>query len=158
MISTAISYQPFLNLNNTSPWVQIRDGNPMALDIFRRHYSRYIYKDGRKPNRFVGPGERIVLISQCGRALFVWRKFKSLDKQQGINCSVFRNESDKLSSELILEAEKWAFERWGHTRLYTYVNAAKIKSINPGYCFKVAGYKFSGTTKKAKLHILEKNI
>ena len=157
-MNTAITYQPYLGLDNDSHWVQIRDGNKHALDIFKRHYSRYIYKDGRKPNRFVGPGERIVLISQCGRAIFVWRKFRSMDNQDGINCSVFRNESNILSSSLILEAEKLAYARWGKTRLYTYVNAQLIKSPNPGYCFKVCGWKVSGTTKKAKLLILEKYI
>lgn len=149
-----VSYQPYLNLFD-SPWIEIRDGNPMALDIFSRHYSKYIYKDGRTPNRFVGPGQRMVLISDCGRALFVWRKFISMDKQDGINCSVFRNESDKLSSWLIDEAVKLAHVRWPGERLYTYVNANKIQSKNPGYCFKVCGWKFVGLTKSRKLHILE---
>lgn len=149
-----ISYQPYLNLF-CSPWVEIRDGNPLALDLFSRHYSKYIYKDGRTPNRFVGPGQRMVLISTCGRALFVWRKFISMDGQQGVNCSVFRNESEQRSSYLIDEAVKLAQIRWPNERLYTYVNASKIKSKNPGYCFKVCGWKFVGLTKARKLHILE---
>jgi hypothetical protein len=37
---------------------------------------------------------------------------------------------------MILEAETFALERWpDETRLYTYVNAKKIQSSNPGYCF-----------------------
>lgn len=149
-----ISYQPYLDLFE-SPWIEIRDGNALALDLFSRHYSKYIYKDGRKPNRFVGPGERMVLISSCGRALFVWRKFHSMDNQDGINCSVFRNESEQKSSYLIIEAMKLASIRWPGERLYTYVNPSKVKSLNPGYCFKVVGWKFVGITKARKLHILE---
>lgn len=71
-------------------WVQVKDGNFIALELFRLHYSKYHYADGRDPNRFVGPGERIVLIGKNNDALFVWRKFISADGQLGINCSVFR--------------------------------------------------------------------
>lgn len=150
----AVSHSPYLDFFK-STWVEIRDGNKMALDIFSRHYSKYQYKDGRKPTRFVGPGERMVLLSYCGSALFVWRKFKSMNNQTGVNCSVFRNESKHKSSELIQEAIKLAWERWPNERLYTYVNPSKIRSTNPGYCFKVSGLRFCGLTKKNKLHILE---
>lgn len=137
-------------------WVQIKDGNPIGLALFNRHYSKYHYKDGRKPTRFVGPGERIVLITPNGDALFVWRKFFDKSGQLGINCSVFRNESSILSSKLILEAEEWAKKKWSGERFYTYVNTKKINSSNPGYCFKCAGWEICGITKVNKLLILEK--
>lgn len=142
--------------SDDQPWVMVRDGDPTALALFNRHYSRYRYKDGRKPKLFVGPGEKLVLLSKCGHALFVWRKFISDDGQEGINCAVFRNESVHKSSTLILEAESIAWRRWPGTRFYTYVNASKIKSANPGYCFKVAGWQICGRTKRRGLIILEK--
>jgi hypothetical protein len=104
-----------------SVWIQIRDGNPLAIALHKRHYSKREYKDGRAVNRIVGPGERIVLITPDAKAVFVWRKFKSMNEQTGINCAVFRNEGAGLSSELILEAEKFAAIRWPGERLYTYV-------------------------------------
>jgi hypothetical protein len=137
-------------------WIEIKDGNGTARRLFDRHYSRYMYKDGRKPKLFVGPGEKIVLMTSDQSALFVWRKFISGDMQKGINCAIFRNEGLLLSSYLILEAEKLAYDRWGHERLYTYVNAGKIRSANPGYCFKKAGWSVCGVTKANKLVILEK--
>lgn len=137
-------------------WVQVRDGDAGCLLLFNRHYSKYHYVDGRKPNRFVGPGERIVLITQCGKAMFVWRKFIDASGQKGVNCSVFRNESEEhLSSDLIKEAVRIAWERWPGERLYTYVNAKQIRSTNPGYCYKKAGWKFCGITKKRKYLIFE---
>lgn len=148
------AYQPYLELQ-ASHWIPVRDGNLAAADIFSRHYSKYHYKDGRKPVRFVGPGERIVLIGKDGMSLFVWRKFISADGQRGVNCSIFRNESKVLSSDLITEAVAIAHLRWPGERLYTYVNSKKIKSPNPGYCFKVVGFKFCGITKVKRLHILE---
>lgn len=127
----------------------------MALQLFSRHYSKYHYKDGRKPNRFVGPGERIVLVTDDGTAMFVWRKFIDKSGQKGVNCSVFRNEGPMLSSSLISEAVQIAWARWPGERLYTYVNADKIRSVNPGYCFKKAGWTLCGVTKKRKLLIFE---
>jgi len=62
--------------------------------------------------------------------------------------------------EIILEAEKLAAEKWGPNRAFTYVDPAKIRSPNPGFCFKVAGWRFvrrvlkKGTWK----HLLEKQI
>lgn len=137
-------------------WHSVKDGHNGAREIFDRHYSRYIYKDGRKPKLFVGPGQKLILITESMDALFVWRKFKSLDNQEGINCAIFRNESEILSSELIKEAETIAINKWGSVRAYTYVNSKKINSQNPGYCFKVLGWKTIGITKVNKLLILEK--
>lgn len=137
-------------------WIPVRDGDARARSIYDRHYSRYHYKDGRKPKLFVGPGEKMVLITPDVDALFIWRKFKSDDGQQGINCAAFRNESTQLSSFLILEAEKMAMIRWPGTRFYTYVAPNKIRSVNPGACFKKAGWRTCGITKVNRLVILEK--
>lgn len=137
-------------------WIEVKDGNATAREIFNGHYSRRTYADGRNPQLFVGPGEKIVLVTPEADALFVWRRFISADGQQGINCAVFRNESEKLSSHLILEAEKWAGARWPGERMYTYVNPRKVRSTHPGYCFLKAGWQICGTTKWNKLLILEK--
>ena len=104
---------------------------------------------------FVGPGEKMVLITQDARALFVWRKFISDDGQDGINCAVFRNEGGGKSSELIRAADAAAFARWPNERHYTYVNDGKVKSQNPGYCFLMAGWRRCGRNKSGKLTILE---
>ena len=137
-------------------WHEAKDGNADARELFDRHYSRYRYKDGRKPKLFCGPGEKMVLLTEAADALFVWRKFRSADGQQGVNCAVFRNESPHLSSDMILDAEEIAWLRWPQTRLFTYVKAEAIASRNPGYCFKRAGWRQCGITKVNKLVILEK--
>ena len=143
--------QPFLF---GDVWIEVKDGNDTARAIFDRHYSRHCYADGRKPRLFVGPGEKMVLLSPCAFAVFVWRKFISADRQQGVNCAVFRNEGRDRSSDLICAAMRIAWQRWPNERLYTYVNPARIRSANPGYCFKKAGWRFCGRSKKG-LHILE---
>jgi hypothetical protein len=135
-------------------WYQVKDGNPVALSIYKRHYSARHYADGRERKLFCGPGEKIVLLTLDRKALFVWRKFIDDSGQQGVNCAVFRNEGKFLSSSLIKEAVSICRRRWPKERLYTYVNAKKIKSTNPGYCFQKAGWTKCGKTKGGLL-ILE---
>jgi len=129
-----------------------------AMKLYERHYSKYRYRDGRKTIKFTGPGEHLVLVLPDYKALFVWlhNTIPRRDKQVGINCTIFRNESKFLSSKLILEAELWAYERWGAKRMFTYVNANKIQSNNPGFCFKKAGWRKCGISKVHKHIILEK--
>ena len=136
-------------------WFSIQDGNPIGRSMLNRHYSARIYKDGRKPKLFIGPGEKLVLLTSDSKALFVWRKYINIAGQTGVNCSVFRNEGPILSSELINEAELIAWSRWPGERLYTYVNPLKIRSTNPGYCFIRAGWDKCGLSKYG-LIILEK--
>lgn len=145
-------------------WLPAKDGDPRAFALMRRHYTYQAYQDGRRTaggnyrNRrlFVGPGEKMVLLTAGCDALFVWRKFKDDSGQTGVNCAVFRNESPVLSSVLIREAEQLAWGRWPHERLYTYVDSRKVQSANPGYCFKMAGWSVCGRTKTKRLIILEK--
>jgi hypothetical protein len=158
-----VKFSPYAPARRMSEnWMQVRDGNPIAFRIFENHYSanvKYVWFDTPKTMRFVGPGERIVLIDRgWANALFVWRKFIDDSGQIGVNCAVFHNSTTTTSSKLILEAEYWALEKWGKTRLYTYVNTEVVKSPNPGYCFKKAGWKSCGYTKKQNLLILEKYI
>lgn len=157
----SLKYQDEIERSNKSPlvdgyWIGIKDGDARARALFHRHYSYRPYTDGRKPKLFVGPGEKMVLMTVNCNALFVWRKFKSANGQKGVNCSIFRNESPILSSELILEAEQLARKRWPGERFYTYIDPRKVKSPNPGYCFKIAGWGVCGQTKANKLIILEK--
>lgn len=135
-------------------WHEYQDGNEKGLELYDRHYSAYHYADGRERKLFCGPGEKLVLLTQKQDAMFVWRKFIDDSGQTGANCAVFRNEGKIRSSDLILEAMAIAWERWPGERLYTYVNPQKIKSPNPGYCFKAAGWKVCGQTKSG-LIILE---
>jgi hypothetical protein len=109
-------------------WIAVKDGDDRARALFDRHYSRYHYADGRKPRLFVGPGEKLVLLTEACDAVWVWRKFIDGSGQQGVNCAVFRNEGPYRASALIREAEQWAWRRWPGVRLYTYVNATAIVS------------------------------
>lgn len=135
-------------------WLSVKDGDPRAFDLFSRHYSYYQYADRRRllhgyRNRFLimGPGEKLLLLGADERALFGWRRGNDASQGYGVSCTVFRNEGDRRSSDLIREADELAWERWPERRHFTYVNPRAVASRNPGYCFLMAGWRKCGTTK-----------
>jgi hypothetical protein len=149
-----MSVQPFLIGHG---WMEMKDGDESCRAIFHRHYSRYVYADGRRPKLFVGPGQKLVLMRADGSALFAWRKFKSRDGQQGVNCAIFRNEGNEIASALIAEAEHRAWLEWPRARFFTYIDPAKVKPTMfrgfPvwGWCFYKAGWKYAGVSKSGKI-------
>lgn len=132
-------------------WWVTKDGDLDCLELYSRHYSRYVYADGRQPVLFVGPGDKLVLRTESGDACFAWRKFIDDSGQQGINCAIFRNESQHLSSFLIRQADAIADAVWTDRRHYTYVDSKKVTSRNPGFCFICAGWRRCGVTKSGLL-------
>ena len=140
-------------------WIGVRDADPRAVALYRRHYSA---KNPARPRfgtnyaKFCGPGRHSVYLTTDGLALWVWRLSKvRRDGQTGIECSIFRNEGPLRSSDLIREAMDLAWSRWPGQRLFTYVWDTKVKSVNPGYCFKMADWKACGRNADGRLTILE---
>lgn len=133
-------------------WWITKDGDADCYELFERHYSSRKNRQ-RKQRRFVGPGEQFVLRTLDGLACFAWRY--RLDNQHGVNCTFFRNEGPVLSSDLVREADAVADRRWPGLRHYTFINAEKIRSTNPGFCFIAAGWRRRGRSKSG-LIILER--
>jgi hypothetical protein len=143
-------------LNEPVYWIISHDMNPIAQKLADRHYSR---KTPGSTKGFMGPGEKLVLLSPDGKALFAWLRSDPelrADHIDGVCCTIFRNEGPVLSSKLILEAEKFAHERWPDLKLFTYVSKEKVQSKNPGWCFIKAGWKLVGENKTGKLRLFEK--
>lgn len=140
-------------------WIPVKDNDVRALTLAKRHYSyrKRAYIDSSvNSQKFCGVGEHLVLLTEDCKALFVWRREKyRRDKQVGVNCSIFRNESSILSSILIKEAVELAWLHWHGERLFTFVNPNKIKSGNAGYCFLKAGWTRLKETTKGGLVVLE---
>lgn len=130
-------------------WFESNRADKRALPLADRHYNRQ--KIGSP--QFVPPGRCFVLLTEAADALWVtsW-PFAEYVKHAWAGLwvnSTFRNESKNLSSELILEAvaatrTKWEAPEGG---MITFVNAKKIKSNHPGYCYQKAGFKHVGFTK-----------
>ena len=139
-----------MDLIEGAHWYASHHADPRAVALYLRHYSAKRYADGRLRRQFCAPGEKLVLLTPHADALFVWHKAQDglrMDGLDGVHCTVFRNESPYQSSDLIREAEVLAWARWPGTTLYTYVNAAKVASTVPGWCFIRARWKRAGTSK-----------
>ena len=124
--------------------IQTKDNDLDMAVLADRHYSRR----HRGRERYMLPGRKMVLRNTAGTILFGWLwQQERMDNQIGFNCAIFRNESARRSSDIILEAESLAFAKWGANRVFTYVNPRRIRSTNPGYCFQCAGWHKEGISK-----------
>lgn len=107
---------------------------------------------------FTRPGKNLVLRTSSGDAVWVtWSGIRD-DGLKAYECTIFRNESGYRSSKLIHHAVAATLGEWGEFPiggLITYVDANKIKSTNPGFCFKKAGWKHIGESKKRGLILLQ---
>jgi hypothetical protein len=125
--------------------------DPRALPLADRHYNRQ--KVGTP--QFVPPGRCLVLLGEDERALWVtsW-PFAEYVKHAWAGawvCSLFRNEGDRLSSELIREAVALTRGFFGEPPalgMITFVDPDKTRrKRDPGRCYRRAGFKVVGKTK-----------
>lgn len=124
-------------------WEEVTKFDPRTAALADGHYSR------RKPGspQFMPPGQTLILY-RPGAVFGWWRPdpasgIKAMNGLDGWTCTIFRNTSSALSSELIIEAEAELAETGhdcGPDGMLTYVWVAKVRSVNPGYCFKRAGW------------------
>lgn len=111
------------------------------------------------------PGETVILLSPCEHALFGWWRphpksgLKAMNGLDGWTCTIFRNESERRSSGLILAAEAFLIAQGvtiGPDGFITYVWDSKLRSTNPGFCFKCAGYSVTGRSADGRKTRLQK--
>ncbi len=123
-------------------WTESNKFDPIGAKLADGHYSRR--KVGSP--QFMPPGQTLVLIRPD--AVFGWWRphpasgIIAMNGFDGWTCSIFRNTGNELSSALILEAERMLASRFscGPSGLLTYVWDKKVRSANPGFCFKKAGW------------------
>lgn len=131
-------------------WRASHRADPAALILADRHYNRQ--KIGSP--QFVPPGRCVVLLAECGRALWVtsW-PFAQYVRHAWAGAwvnSCFRNEGAGLSSDLIRQAVAATRSVWEPPPLglVTFVDAAKTRrKRDPGRCYRRAGFEHVGFTK-----------
>jgi hypothetical protein len=135
-------------------WLLAESGafDPIGRAIADGHYSR------RTPGapQFMPPGQRFALVSKNARSVWGWWRpnmngsHVARNGLDGWTCTIFRRPPKSpgpSASELVLDAERAIAATGrdcGPDGLLTYVWDAKVKSENPGYCFKVAGWHTAG--------------
>jgi hypothetical protein len=110
-------------------WTKVTKFDTRACALADRHYSRR--KVGSP--QFMPPGQTIVLLSADERAVWGWWR---PHPDSGI----------KAMNGLDV----------GPDGLLTYVWDKKIRSANPGYCFKVAGWRAIGRSADKRKTLLQK--
>lgn len=140
-------------------WERITKFDPRAAKLADGHYSRR--KVGSP--QFMPPGETVILLSRDELAVFGWWRphprsgLKAMNGLDGWTCTIFRNTGPLLSSELILDAERALDGKTcGPDGMLTYVWDRKVRSKNPGYCFKQAGWKVKGRSADGRKTLLQK--
>ena len=123
-----------------------------------RHYSRR--KVGAP--QFMPPGQTVVLIAD-GAVWGWWRPhpdsgLQAMNGLDGWTCTIFRNESDVLSSTLVLDAELALLDKGcGPDGMLTYVFDKKVRrKRDPGRCFRRAGWSVRGRSADGRKTLLSK--
>jgi hypothetical protein len=129
-------------------WVKTHKFDPECAALADNHYSR------RTPGspQFMPPGQTWIL-KLPGAVWGWWRPHPSagivpMNGLNGWTCTIFRNTSEYLSSDLVLAAETSLRESGlgcGPDGMLTYVWDSKVRSTNPGFCYKKAGWHVAGT-------------
>ena len=136
-------------------WLVTKDGDARFIALADRHYSRI------KPGTplAVGPGRKLVLVTENGNAAWVTRhSIYRRDGRTGWECALFRNEGDYLSSHLIVLALGINRYLWGdpppegmftfigkHLRGGTFHAAGFHKDSQTAdgrWCLRIAGDRF----------------
>jgi len=136
------------------------------------HYSR------RTPGSktFTGVGQEVVLVTEDGAAVWACVRQRTPSARgtggsrgrTGVTDSaprfiwrnmMFRNLGSELASVLIRSALERTYEEWAKRygalppeRLRTEIDTRKVKSSNPGYCYKCAGW-ISDRVVRGKLYL-----
>jgi hypothetical protein len=135
-----------MNLPFTSGLIRTTPFDDEMRQLADRHYSRRTVG----ARQFLYNGRKLVLRNAEGTVLFGWMypdPDLRMDGMSGYSCAIFRNESGRRASEIILEAERFAFEKWGPNRLYTYIDPRRTREIKHrgrrvvGWSFIKAGWK-----------------
>ena len=141
-----------------SPWRLSWRADPVARAIADRHYNRQ--KVGAP--QFVPPGRCMVLRTADGRAAWVtsW-PFAEYVQHAWAGAwmnSLFRNEGDHLSSDLIRWAVAHTRAEWPNVPplgIVSFVDAAQTKGKEvPGWCYRRAGWSHVGFT-QAGLYVFQ---
>lgn len=132
-------------------WRRSHRFDARALPLADRHYNRR--KIGSP--QFVPPGRCLVLLTEVADALWVtswpFAQYVRHAWPGAWVCSLFRNESPGLSSDLIREAvavTRGVFGEPPPLGMVTFVNAEKTRrKRDPGRCYVRAGWTRVGFTK-----------
>lgn len=146
--------QLMLDIPQYGPWLITHKADHACRLLADRHYTRQTIGSPQ----FCRPGRNLVLRTALGDAVWVtWSGIRD-DGLRAWECTIFRNESPHLSSDMIRAALTATMAEWGQPPpdgIITYVDQSKVQSANPGFCFLSAGFRRIGRSKRRGLVLLQ---
>ena len=139
------------------PWRISWRADPAGASIADRHYSRQSHGSPQ----FAPPGRCLVLTTPTALWVTSWpyAEYVGHAWPGAWVCSVFRNEGDGLSSDLIraaVAATRWRWPDVPELGMVTMVDPTKVRrKRDPGRCFLRAGFERVGTTVDRGLIVLQ---
>ena len=142
-----------------NPWIKVTELDPRLRRLFGGHYSATKLNPIRVS---AGGGRSACLLHRPtaldAAALWVW-SFQRFGHLAGLAyCMAFRRVAGERASDLALAAEDFIPPDLLPIRAVTFVNTTKIRSVNPGCCFRAAGWRIVGRAKNPRLVRLEKDL
>ena len=140
-------------------WSLVSQCDPRLCRMFHDHYS---CKNRRSRRVSAGPGRVNCLMhgmnSFGAAAIWVWA-FQKLGPLAGYAyCMAFRRVGGAQASALVLAAEEWVPAELRPITMVTFVDDSKVRSANPGFCFKAAGWRLVGRSAARGYLRLEKEL
>jgi len=144
-----------IDVKQYGPWIVTHRGDKDCAALADRHYTRQTHGSPQ----FCRPGPALILRTAAGDALWTtWRGFRK-DGLDAYECTIFRNESEYQSSDLIRWAVIATLCEWGDhlpkDGIITYVDEGKVINRNPGFCYLQAGFRKIGRSKSRNLLLLQ---
>jgi hypothetical protein len=125
-------------------WREAHKGDRVLVGLADRHYTRQTPGS----NQCCRPGVNLVLIlSDDTAGWVVWRPIPEVGRKDGLEaweCTIFRNEGARRSSDLVAEATAITFRKWGwppRDGLITAIDPERTRrKRDPGRCYRKAGW------------------
>jgi hypothetical protein len=129
-------------------WFESNKGARRLIELADAHYPRQTPGS----NQCCRPGTNFVLLTTDGSAAWVvWRPIPTVGRKDNLEaweCTLFRNEGRRLSSDLVREATSLTYRAWGwppRDGLITSIGVEETKRRRskrslPGKCFREAGW------------------
>lgn len=125
-------------------WVETHKGHRRLVQLADAHYTRQTAGS----NQCCRPGVNLCLVTDDHAAgWIVWRPIPEVGRKDTLEaweCTLFRNEGARLSSDLVREATAIVFRRWGwppRDGLISAVDPDRTRrKRDPGRCFRRAGW------------------
>lgn len=129
--------------------MEVNKGHHRLIELADRHYTRQT----RGSNQACRPGVNLCLLLDDGSAAWVvWRPIPQVGRKDDLEaweCTLFRNEGRRRSSELVREALALVYRRWGWPPRDGVITAVGIEQTSgrrsrlhePGHCFRVVGWR-----------------